>query len=394
MVMDEASAVPGFARQNQMQCSNCHTTWSQLTEYGRQFKEAGYTGTGPTQDISDNLSWAQTLPISGRLNMRLVDMRHSKTTTNDKITDKDKQIKMRAMHEFELFFAGMLSENFSFFAEIEGEDEGKVNVGHDRGFDMWFAMGAVGFHPKPEANIHLGWGSPYFADPYNTLHARGTNRYGRVIDGFLPGDTQFASFSGRYQNLFYLAAVHDHPDAGALDLEGHDPYDVSFRAAYDVVAEDDGMPHVAVGGFFTRTHATHYKADKSKDTGFDWNLFGGDVQVDYQGAHLNVIIASAQDSVDSDGDGIGDKTTSDYCFTVEGHYFMIEDDAPVFGPSIIFEKYTESDGKDDWARLGVFATYFARENVKAQIGWEGDVSAPAAYKNKEGRITVVLDLGF
>jgi len=394
LAVDDASAVPGFARQNQMACSNCHTTWSQLTEYGRQFKESGYAPTGPTQEISENLSWYDKVPFSGRLNMRLVDVRHSKTKTGE-VTDKDKQLKMRAVHEFEVFFAGMVSQKFSFFGEIEGEDESVVGTDEEeKGFGMWFAMGAVGIHLRPEFNVNLGWGSALFADPYNTIYSRRTNRYERVIDKFLPGKAQFLSFSGRYQNLFYMAVLHDHPENGSLDAEGHDPYDFSGRLAYDVLSEEEGRPHVSVGGLVTVYTQTAYDTLGGRIGTFSYNSFGGDLQVDYQGAHLNVAFVNTESPVDTDGDGLGDETTSDFCLSIEGHYFYTKEDRPYFGPSVIFEKYTENDGNDDWARLGAFVTYYPKENVRAQLGWEGDVSAPDIYTNKEGRITVVLDLGF
>jgi hypothetical protein len=387
--VDDALAVPGFARQTSNTCSACHTTWPQLTDYGRQFKEAGYTAEGPKQEISDFLTWYQTTPFSGRLNMRLVDVRTSKTKTGD-VTDQDKQLKLRAMHEFEFFFAGMLSENFSFFAEVEGEDEMLVaSDEEDRGMDMWFAHGSVGYHYRPEFNVDFGWGSPLFADPYNTVYYRRSTPYGRAVEGFLPGTSQFLSVSGRVaEKVFYLLALHDHD----FDLEGHDPYDFTGRLAFDVMAQGEGVPHVSVGGLFTNYHETPYDTLGNKLDGYNWQGFGGDLQVDYtagqHGLHLNVVFANKEMPVGSDS------TISDWCLSTEAHYLYMQEDRPLFVLTAAFEHWTESDGNDAWNSLALFATYYARENARLQVGWEGVVGAPDVYKNKESRIYTVVDLGF
>ncbi|MFQ5511847.1 MAG: hypothetical protein ACE5EO_08360 [Candidatus Krumholzibacteriia bacterium] len=387
----DASAVPGFARETKEACSSCHTTWSQLTNFGRDFKESGYDAAD--EKISEDLAWYQNIPISGRMNMRLIDWRHSKTKTTP-VTDKDKRLKIRAFHEFEVFFAGSFGEDFSFFAELEGEDEIVNNDNDQRGFDIWIAHGIVGYHNRPEFNVYAGWSSPFFADPYNTLNARKTNRYGRVVDGFLPGTGQFLSVSGRYDKVFYMGSWHDHPNKG-LDIEGEDPFDLSFRAAVDVLAETETTPQVSVGGFYTRTKATHFDAvTEAKLDGFSWNTFGGDAQVDYKSAHLNLIFVVAEDSLDLTMDGIGDDTSRDWVGTAEAHYFYMPGDRPLAGPSVIFENFTKNDELEHWSRLGVFATAFPKENIKVQVGWEGDVHAPTQYVEKEGRITVVFDAAF
>ncbi len=43
LLPDEAFAVPSFARQTGMDCSSCHTSFPELTPFGREFKLNGYT---------------------------------------------------------------------------------------------------------------------------------------------------------------------------------------------------------------------------------------------------------------------------------------------------------------------------------------------------------------
>jgi len=45
----EAGAVASYARQTGLPCSSCHTTYPELTPFGRLFKLNGYTTTGLTQ---------------------------------------------------------------------------------------------------------------------------------------------------------------------------------------------------------------------------------------------------------------------------------------------------------------------------------------------------------
>ncbi len=66
----EAGAVASYARQTGLPCSSCHTTYPELTPFGRLFKLNGYTTTGLTQveekgkGTKSGLSLAQYLPLS------------------------------------------------------------------------------------------------------------------------------------------------------------------------------------------------------------------------------------------------------------------------------------------------------------------------------------------
>jgi hypothetical protein len=57
-----ARAVPGFARQMNLQCTVCHTEFPILTEFGRAFKLSGYSrSTGETDHLPDRLHAAAVL---------------------------------------------------------------------------------------------------------------------------------------------------------------------------------------------------------------------------------------------------------------------------------------------------------------------------------------------
>ena len=48
--LQEAGAVPSFARQMNMDCSGCHTQFPQLNAYGRMFKLGGYVQSAQVAD--------------------------------------------------------------------------------------------------------------------------------------------------------------------------------------------------------------------------------------------------------------------------------------------------------------------------------------------------------
>ena len=66
-----ALAVPSFARQTGLECTNCHLSWPELTSVGRQFKLGGYTliketkGERPLLPIGDDAP--PLIPLAGML---------------------------------------------------------------------------------------------------------------------------------------------------------------------------------------------------------------------------------------------------------------------------------------------------------------------------------------
>lgn len=382
-VPQEALCVPSFARGQTMDCTACHTVFPQLNETGREFKEGGYEF-GDRTEISDGLSLENNLPVSARLNFRVVDKRTSKTKTSDS-TDKDKQLKLRVFHELEAFFAGRAGEQWNYFVEFESEDEFPAPAGDDGGFGIQVHAAVGQWHPDPRFQITGGWGSPFFADPYNTLHHHKPARFDWAPAGILPGNGQFVSVSGRpAPKLFALVAYH----ANSGSAEGELPKDVSARVAVDAV------PNLSVGGFVSsvNTHAfTPAGADSTDDR---TNIFGGDVQFAHEnnGTQLNVhgIFGAVSEPKELTGSG---KDETETFFGIEGNALFPAGKALV-GPIATVSRYTTHDGDDSWVNGGFFLNVNFKQNVRGQVGWEGVLSAPDAYTDKESRITVAFDVAF
>lgn len=70
--LPQAQALPSFARQTGLPCSECHITFPELTQFGREFKLNGYTLTGlktpmiskPGSGTESGLKINANLPVS------------------------------------------------------------------------------------------------------------------------------------------------------------------------------------------------------------------------------------------------------------------------------------------------------------------------------------------
>ena len=97
-----AQAVPAFARQTRLDCTNCHLSWLELSPTGRQFKLNGYT-----------LGDRQTLPFAGML--QISDTSTSRVDPNS--PDNFPKNNSGVLQQASLFAAGKISEHFGGFSQ-------------------------------------------------------------------------------------------------------------------------------------------------------------------------------------------------------------------------------------------------------------------------------------
>src|SRR3990170_3633852 len=85
LVVNDAGAVPAFARQTGMACNSCHFQhFPLLNEFGREFKSGGYTTIGGQSLIEGDF-----LSMPSVLNASLVTkLRYQKTNGNNNLYDK------------------------------------------------------------------------------------------------------------------------------------------------------------------------------------------------------------------------------------------------------------------------------------------------------------------
>ena len=133
VTVDMSNAIPAFSRKYKTSCSTCHYAAPMLNGFGKAFKNNGYrypAGTDPEMTKEEPVSlgseaykkvwpdaiWPSDIPGTspfsvwgvGRINYAAI----SKVKWEFEIP-----------HEVEILYAGTLGENFSFFGEVELENE-------------------------------------------------------------------------------------------------------------------------------------------------------------------------------------------------------------------------------------------------------------------------------
>src|SRR5690349_2190477 len=74
LIPSTSYAVPSFARQTGMDCAACHTSFPELTPFGREFKLNGYT-----------LGERQWLPLAAMMQFSVTDLKKNHDNTGAQI---------------------------------------------------------------------------------------------------------------------------------------------------------------------------------------------------------------------------------------------------------------------------------------------------------------------
>lgn len=112
----QAWAVPSFSRQTGLPCSTCHTTFPELTAFGRQFKLNGYTLTGmkqikvPSKPKSAGLDISRELPLSAMF--QIAD------TLTQEAQPGSQNANVELPQALSLFLSGALATNIGSFMQI------------------------------------------------------------------------------------------------------------------------------------------------------------------------------------------------------------------------------------------------------------------------------------
>ncbi|HEC13373.1 MAG TPA: hypothetical protein ENI80_09035 [Acidiferrobacteraceae bacterium] len=354
-----AQAVPSFARKYEKKCSACHYAFPQLNKAGRMFKEAGYrfpSDAKVAQKISDFLYWDKTPPVSVVFVARPYDKKDSGDS------------KIRAVHEVELFFAGVIGKQWSGWAEFEAEDEND--------FKPELGSATVGYHPSKALNVQLTYGPYMWADPYGFLgnHFRMTRGSVGVIDqafggadggGKLRSARQMVSIYGRPTDKFFYNVGYS---GVAGDVEGESPNNFHGRLALDVTR------NVMIGGFGLSGQEETSKRDFSR-VGLDFSADVGDARI--QGAYV-----SAKD--DRVG-GVGQDENK--AWSLQAMYAFRNDKRPTWVPVVRLDSYEKSNGTESYTALTLNLTHYFTENIKGYIEYWDQLDVPAG-KKADSRITV------
>jgi hypothetical protein len=373
----EAFAVPAFSRTYGHACSVCHTAWPALNAYGRDFKESGYMDErGQPEEqvkINDWLTLPKIFPLALLVKSRPFDQR------------KGGEVKLGALHELEIYFAGNAFQYGSFFGELELAD--------DNDFEVDLAVGVAGFHPHQLFNIVLGKGSVFQADPYNSLsNARRLTRSRRepLNQGFSTGVTlqdehQMLSLYGRetiLNKLFYSLTY----SADVADNEGQGPKDFSGRLAFDI------LPNLMVGGFGSWGRQNTTSGGVTKE--LDFRRVGIDLQARFGGLNLLGAALWAEDDIFSAGN------ESKNAWYAEAFYTIGKDNLRAIGiplsmvvPIVRVDQYEKKGVKDSFTDLTLNLSFYPWENVKFYVEYFTSVDRPSGVAS-DWRWTVEAAVGF
>jgi hypothetical protein len=387
LISTQVQALPAFARSTSLSCSSCHSAFPALNAEGRLFKANGYrlstvSVDGKTSDFSKDIS---KLPIAAAIVSRPL-------IVNDPGGSADTSTEIRAIHEAELYVAGVLYKNISGFMEYEAEGED--------GFGSLLSTAALNYDINDAVHIQFANAPSFFADPYDTLSdaRRLTVEHYNITDdtftdngdngGKFRHSRQQVSLFGRFagNKLFYNLGVGGLTD----DNIGSESRVMFARLAFDVT------PSVMIGGFGMNgtCKITMDQAFGSCDAGAvtatqdrDFTRAGLDVQADIGQTRLTAVYMNVSDDVVNSGTSVDN---TDYY--VQGVYYGKVSGKQLV-PLVRFQSSENNDGKDTTERLIAGITYYLQENFKATLELGNDTSVPTG-DNKTKSAIVQLEAIF
>jgi len=358
LVSTNASAIPAFARKNNVKCSSCHTAYPALTTMGRQFKENGYrfpaSDVGDTK-ISDKLQFDKDFPIS----LALI----GRPYTDQKTADTE----IRAIHEGELFVAGEVFKNVSGMLEVEAEGED--------GFGLVLSTAHITYTHNKAVNVQTGYGPTLMADAYDTyadMRRLTAGHYGLLdwefggadnTDGILRHSRQQFSVYGRpMDKVFYNVGI------GGLteDMTGSDSQIMFGRAAYDINKD------MMVGAMFLSGSCKVSDCGPPNTKARDFSRTAIDGQFDFNNIRVTAVYMQAKDDLDGGG---GSETNKAYY--LQGSYRIMENGRPTLMPLARLDSVEVNDGNDSFSTLTLNLTYYLDENVKGFFEYQDLIDKPS-----------------
>ncbi len=400
--VDQAAAVPAFARKYGFSCMQCHSNWPTLNAYGRQFKLNGYVPSRDSEDgvlkSADGLLWVEkNFPLSVIVRSRPLDV--TKGASNS--------TKMQAIYDTDFFFAGGdAAHHVSWFGEMDANA--------DSGFSpLAMADLQLGYNPSDYLNLVVARRGFYVMDPFQTLTNFGSptiaNRGisgGQQVDSPLSAWTmdqtaQTVAGYGEVGNdgvgyLYYAAGVTAQKDSDA-GIGG----DVgNVRLAYDT---SRGLVFGTFGSWGYQglnTNASAAPADRTeiRRTGVDMLLEHGPAT-----ARAAFMYGEDKDVAPFDATYFpnGDKKQTDRAAYAEAQYVIRRGDSqlPFLVPLVRANWYTTNNGKDQFSYVTAQLSHYFAANLKSSIEYMADLKQDITGSNtvrdpKGTRVTASIELGF
>lgn len=274
-------AVPSYARQTGLACTACHTTYPELTAFGRDFKLNGYTLTGMQQIESTRTGTEagvkinQVLPISAMLTASVTQL--AKTQPGTQNGD------VALPQEFSVFFAGEITPHIGSFVQVTySQDSDAFDVDNTdiryanhatlAGADTIYGV-TVNNSPTVEDpwNSTPTWGFPFASSPVAPVPAASPliAELGQDVAGI----GAYSLWNNHlYADLSLYRSAHHGPDilpnaASTMTIKGLAPY---WRVAWQ---QNIGADNLELGTFGMQTKlypdGVSGLTDKYTDTALD-----------------------------------------------------------------------------------------------------------------------------
>jgi len=125
-VINDAEAVPSFARKYDMSCNVCHTRQPRLNPYGQRFMENGYQLPGTADGgrkakhlLGGETNGATLDDLSNLMAVRLRADIHKPSFEDNTVTETADDVDIVFPNVINIFIAGTVTDNISFFGEME-----------------------------------------------------------------------------------------------------------------------------------------------------------------------------------------------------------------------------------------------------------------------------------
>jgi hypothetical protein len=187
--MQDCFAVPSYSRQTGLACSSCHSSFPELTSFGRQFKLNGYTITNiktidaPIDSVKNKLNLLTTPPVAGMI--------MSGFTALNKKMPGTQNYNVEFPEQLSLFYSGQVTPHIGTFVQLTYDPQGG-SFGMDN-IDVRYAQ-----------NVQVGkntWiygltlnNNPTVQDIWNTVPAW---RYPYASSGVAPSPAAATLIEGR-----------------------------------------------------------------------------------------------------------------------------------------------------------------------------------------------------
>ena len=312
LFVEDGWGIPSFSRKYKTSCSTCHYAFPMLNAFGKAFKNNGYRYPGGDENyrkeepvslgaegykkVWPDAVWPGDMPGTSPLSVLAVGRINYSALSSVKW-------EFEFPHELEVLYAGTIGEDFSFFGEVEVENEGNET-------EIAFPF-ALQFDPDPGFHVRVGMVN---ADPTPT-HLRLTrNHYNmaslRTRNGWRFRDEQIglevwgaANGAGDRGGFTYRAGVVNGQGISDLnpqkDVYGKVTYKIGglgeiggTEGAESEASEFYVDNSITLGGFFYRGIASKEGADDE-----DFTVFGGDVDLWYGRFIANASVMSMNSDI-------------------------------------------------------------------------------------------------